>query len=138
MLFHKTTLRAPYEAASQRFPDADDVVLVNDRGEVTETTRANLAVRLEGRWVTPPLDAGLLPGCERAALLAEEPETYYLTDHYLNHPVVLVRLSRIRADQLRDLLRSALRFIKAHESQKISRRSAGSRKVARRSPLARE
>jgi hypothetical protein len=75
---------------------------------------------------------------ERAALLAEEPETYYLTDHYVNHPVVLVRLSRIGADQLRDLLRSALRFITAHESQKISRRSAGSRKAARRRPLARE
>jgi len=76
---------------------------------------------------------------ERAALLAEEPETYYLTDHYVNHPVVLVRLSRIRADQLRDLLHSALRFITAHESQKISRRPvAGSRKAARRRPSARE
>ena len=54
---------------------------------------------------------------ERAALLAEEPETYYLTDHYVNHPVVLVRLSRIRADQLRDLLRSALRFITAPQDR---------------------
>jgi hypothetical protein len=59
---------------------------------------------------------------ERAALLSEEPETYYLTNHYVNHPVVLVRLSRIRVDQMRDLLRSAYRFIKAHESQKTSRR----------------
>jgi hypothetical protein len=75
---------------------------------------------------------------ERAALLAEEPETYYLTDHYVNHPVVLVRLSRIRAGQLQDLLRSALRFIKAHESQKTSRRSAGSRKAARQYPLSRD
>ncbi len=71
LLFHKTTLRARYEAATQRFPDVDDVVLVNTRGEVTETTRANIAARIDGRWVTPPLDAGLLPGCERAALLAE-------------------------------------------------------------------
>ena len=71
MLFHKTTLRERYEAATERFPDADDVVLVNDRGEVTETTRANIAVLVDGRWVTPPLDAGLLPGCERAALLAD-------------------------------------------------------------------
>ena len=70
-LFHKTTLRDRYEAASARHPDADDVVLVNTRGEVTETTIANLAVRLEDRWWTPPLDAGLLPGCERAALLAD-------------------------------------------------------------------
>lgn len=59
---------------------------------------------------------------ERAALLSEQPESYYLTDHYLNHPVVLVRLSKIRVDQMRDLLRSACRFIKAHESQKTLRR----------------
>jgi hypothetical protein len=59
---------------------------------------------------------------ERAALLSEEPETYYLTDHYVNHPVVLVRLSKIRVGQMRDLLRSAYRFIKAHESQKTLRR----------------
>jgi hypothetical protein len=60
---------------------------------------------------------------ERTSLLAEEPETYYLTDHYVNHPVVLVRLSRIRADQLGDLLRSAWRFITAQESRKAVRRS---------------
>ncbi len=70
-LFHKTTLRSRYEDAAARFPDADDVVLVNTRGEITETTRANLAVKLDGRWVTPSLDCGLLPGCERAALLAD-------------------------------------------------------------------
>jgi para-aminobenzoate synthetase/4-amino-4-deoxychorismate lyase len=71
LLFHKTTLRAPYEAAAERYPDADDVVLTNTRGQVTETTRANVAAKIGGRWVTPPLDAGLLPGCERAALLAD-------------------------------------------------------------------
>jgi para-aminobenzoate synthetase/4-amino-4-deoxychorismate lyase len=68
-LFHKTTLRERYEDAAARHPDADDVILINDRGEVTETTIANLAVRLDDRWWTPPLEAGLLPGCERAALL---------------------------------------------------------------------
>jgi para-aminobenzoate synthetase/4-amino-4-deoxychorismate lyase len=71
MLFHKTTAREPYERAAARFPDADDVVLVNTAGRVTETTRANLAIRLHGRWVTPPIEDGLLPGCERAALLAD-------------------------------------------------------------------
>jgi len=71
LLFHKTTLRARYDDARARHPDADDVILVNTRGEVTETTVANLAVHLNGRWVTPPLDAGLLPGTERAALLAD-------------------------------------------------------------------
>ena len=71
MLFHKTTLRDRYDDAALRFPDADDVLLVNDRGEVTESTRANVAVLIDGRWWTPPLAAGLLPGCERAVLLEE-------------------------------------------------------------------
>jgi para-aminobenzoate synthetase / 4-amino-4-deoxychorismate lyase len=71
LLFHKTSLRGTYEGARARHPDADDTVLVNTRGEVTETTTSNLAVQLDGRWWTPPLDAGLLPGCERTALLAE-------------------------------------------------------------------
>jgi para-aminobenzoate synthetase/4-amino-4-deoxychorismate lyase len=70
-LFHKTTLRSRYEEAEARHPDADDVILVNIHGDVTETARANLAVKVDGRWITPPLVSGLLPGCERAALLAD-------------------------------------------------------------------
>jgi para-aminobenzoate synthetase / 4-amino-4-deoxychorismate lyase len=71
MLFHKTSRRERYEAARSRHPDVDDVLLINTGGEVTESTIANLAVLIDGRWVTPPLEAGLLPGTERAALLAE-------------------------------------------------------------------
>jgi para-aminobenzoate synthetase/4-amino-4-deoxychorismate lyase len=70
-LYHKTTLRDRYESASARHPEADEVILTNVRGEITETTIGNLAVRLDGRWWTPPLGSGLLPGCERAALLAD-------------------------------------------------------------------
>lgn len=68
-LFHKTTLRATYEEARARHPDAEDVILTNTRGEVTESTIANLAVRIDGRWCTPPLDSGLLPGIGRQAAL---------------------------------------------------------------------
>jgi para-aminobenzoate synthetase/4-amino-4-deoxychorismate lyase len=70
-LFHKTTRRGPYERRRERRPEVDDVLLVNDRGEVTESTIANLAVRLDGVWVTPPVDAGLLPGTYRNVLLRE-------------------------------------------------------------------
>ncbi|WP_034510399.1 chorismate-binding protein [Blastococcus sp. URHD0036] len=66
---HKTTLRAPYELRRARHPEADEVVLVNERGEVTEACTANLAVRLDGRWWTPPLGDGCLPGVERARLV---------------------------------------------------------------------
>ena len=68
-LRHKTTRREPYTTRATRHPEADDVVLVNDRGEVTETTIANLAVRLDGRWWTPPTASGCLPGVERGRLL---------------------------------------------------------------------
>jgi para-aminobenzoate synthetase/4-amino-4-deoxychorismate lyase len=51
-------------------PDCDDVLLVNERGEVTESTRANLVLRLGGELLTPPLASGLLPGVFRERLLA--------------------------------------------------------------------
>ncbi|HEY7668392.1 MAG TPA: aminodeoxychorismate synthase component I [Actinomycetota bacterium] len=70
LLFHKTTLRGRYEAARARHPDADEVLLVNVAGEVTEASSSNVAVRLDGRWWTPPLRCGLLPGTEREVLLA--------------------------------------------------------------------
>ena len=47
----------------------------------------------------------------RAALLAEAPDVYYVTDHYVPHPMVLVRMSRITRDALRDLLSGAYRFV---------------------------
>jgi para-aminobenzoate synthetase / 4-amino-4-deoxychorismate lyase len=70
-LFHKTSRRQRYEEARRRHPDADDVLLINDVGEVTESTIANVAVRIDGRWVTPPIEAGLLPGIGRAVALEE-------------------------------------------------------------------
>jgi para-aminobenzoate synthetase/4-amino-4-deoxychorismate lyase len=69
-LFHKTTRRAPYERRRERRPDVDDVLLVNVAGEITESTIANLAIRFDDAWVTPPIGAGLLAGTRRAALLA--------------------------------------------------------------------
>jgi para-aminobenzoate synthetase/4-amino-4-deoxychorismate lyase len=68
-LYHKTTRRSTYKVRAARHPGADDVILVNERGEVTETTVANLAVRIDGRWWTPPVDAGCLPGVERIRLI---------------------------------------------------------------------
>ncbi len=71
---HKTTRRAHYDAFTPAGADAADVfdtVLWNARGEVTECTRGNLAVLLDGRWVTPALECGLLPGVGRAHWLAQ-------------------------------------------------------------------
>jgi para-aminobenzoate synthetase/4-amino-4-deoxychorismate lyase len=68
-LYHKTTNRAVYEKAKADFPDADDVLLFNERGEVTESCIANVVVELDGRKVTPPVACGLLAGSLRDSLL---------------------------------------------------------------------
>jgi para-aminobenzoate synthetase / 4-amino-4-deoxychorismate lyase len=96
-LFHKTTDRTRYDERARRHLTADDVVLVNERGEVTETTRANLAVRIDDRWWTPSLDCGLLPGIERARLL----RTGHLTERVvtveqLRHAASVATLSSLR------------------------------------------
>ena len=56
---------------------------------------------------------------DRAELLAAAPDVYYLTDHYVEHNAVLVRLSRVSPDVLRDLLGMAYKFVTA----KAARRS---------------
>jgi para-aminobenzoate synthetase / 4-amino-4-deoxychorismate lyase len=70
-LYHKTTHRAVYDRAKASRPDCDDVLLWNQRGEVTETTTANVLLELDGAWVTPPVRCGLLAGTMRANLLAQ-------------------------------------------------------------------
>jgi para-aminobenzoate synthetase / 4-amino-4-deoxychorismate lyase len=68
-LFHKTTHREVYDRARQGRSDVDDVLLWNRRGELTESTVANLVLKLDGgRW-TPPVACGLLAGTRRQELL---------------------------------------------------------------------
>ena len=73
-LRHKTTRRDAYEAARAEFTpeDADEVLLLNERGEVCEGTITNLFVeREDGMLLTPALSSGLLPGVLRAELIRE-------------------------------------------------------------------
>jgi para-aminobenzoate synthetase/4-amino-4-deoxychorismate lyase len=70
-LFHKTTHRSVYAAARALCRRADDVLLWNERGELTETTIGNVILRLNDELVTPPIGCGLLPGTMRAELLAK-------------------------------------------------------------------
>ena len=64
---------------------------------------------------------------QRDELIAADPKTYYLTDHYVNYPVVLVRLARVRPDALRDLLLMAWRFVSASGKRRVGRRKRGQR-----------
>jgi hypothetical protein len=58
---------------------------------------------------------------QRAELLREHPETYYITDHYAPHPAVLVRLSKITRTDLRELLRDACRFVSSSPRRRAGR-----------------
>lgn len=71
MLFHKTTDRSAYRAAAPTLNDYDDIVLFNERGEVTESANANIVMPAEGKLWTPPISSGLLTGTFREQLLFE-------------------------------------------------------------------
>jgi hypothetical protein len=55
---------------------------------------------------------------QRDELLADDPDTYYVADHYVDYPCVLVRLSRIHRDALRDLLLMGVRFASASSNKR--------------------
>lgn len=67
----------------------------------------------------------------RAAMIADDPSVYYLTDHYVNYPFVLVRMNQIQPGALKELLGTARRLA----TSKTSKRPAGkptTRKVRKR------
>jgi para-aminobenzoate synthetase/4-amino-4-deoxychorismate lyase len=70
-LYHKTTQRRIYERALRSVHNCDDVLLWNPDGYITETSIANVVVRLDGELVTPPTPCGLLGGTYRKWLLQE-------------------------------------------------------------------
>ena len=70
--YHKTTRRQFYDREMERqkaLTGCDEVVFLNKKGELTEGTRTNLFVELDGRLFTPALTCGLLPGTLREELL---------------------------------------------------------------------
>jgi hypothetical protein len=72
--------------------------------------KGNLFVRLR-----PDLDAIVIatPFEQRDELMTGDPEKYFITDHYLDYPYMLVRLGKVGADEVRDLLRMAHRAASA-------------------------
>jgi len=75
-LYHKTTRREVYEerlAQAGALAEVDEIILFNERGELTEGSRSSLFVVRDGDWFTPPLSCGLLDGCLRRELLENGP-----------------------------------------------------------------
>ncbi|WP_010091448.1 aminodeoxychorismate synthase component I [Burkholderia ubonensis] len=104
LLLHKTTRRAEYDRAWQAAEALGcfDMLFFNERGELTEGGRSNVFVKLDGRWVTPPLSSGVLPGVMRGVLL-EDP-SFGATERVVTRE----DLSRAQALLLTNALRGAL------------------------------
>jgi para-aminobenzoate synthetase / 4-amino-4-deoxychorismate lyase len=72
LFFHKTTRRQFYDRELERqkaMTGCDEVVFLNKKGDLTEGTRTNLFIELDGRLFTPALTCGLLPGTLREELI---------------------------------------------------------------------
>jgi para-aminobenzoate synthetase/4-amino-4-deoxychorismate lyase len=87
---HKTNRRRHVNEALAGASGVDDVILVNTQGELTETTRGNLALEIDGKLYTPPRSSGLLPGVWRENLL----ETGVIEERIL-YPENLANAKRI-------------------------------------------
>ncbi|WP_454742240.1 aminodeoxychorismate synthase component I [Cupriavidus necator] len=70
---HKTSARAVFDAGWQAAERAGgfDRLFFNTRGELLEGGRSSVFIRIDGRWLTPPLSADILPGVMRAVVLEE-------------------------------------------------------------------
>ncbi|PRY00331.1 aminodeoxychorismate synthase component I [Paraburkholderia sp. BL25I1N1] len=76
LLLHKTTRRADYDRGwrEAEATGAFDTLFFNTQGELTEGGRSNVFVKLAGRWWTPSLASGVLPGVMRGVLLDDASE----------------------------------------------------------------
>ena len=125
------------EAIARTLPDVEvttawGATALKVRGRMFACTAVNKAAEPNSLMVR-------MDFAERDALIEEDPATYYLKDHYAPYPCVLVRLSRVHADALRDLVTGAYRFIAAKAPRKTgagkARKSASA--VKRRAPAKR-
>ncbi len=96
-LHHKTSQRDVYTQILQELPNAEDVILINERGELTEFTIGNLVLELDRKKVTPPVSSGLLGGVFRAHLLENNEITeQVLTTEDLRQATNIFRINSVR------------------------------------------
>jgi hypothetical protein len=108
--------------------------------DVEESTgRGAPSLKVRGKLLTcPALHKSAEPNSlvvkigldQRAELIAADPDVYYVTDHYVDYPSVLVRMSRIDRESLKGLLFSAWRFVT--RETKIKKRGIRKRGTSRR------
>jgi hypothetical protein len=107
-----------------------DVEVTTTWGKPTLKVRGRMFVCIASHKSAEPNSlVAMMDFPDRDALVEDDPDVYYLKEHYLNYPCVVVRLSRISPDALRDLIIGAHRYVISKTTRKPA---AGAR--GRRSP----
>lgn len=109
------------------FKDVRKMALALD-GVEESTSYGTAAFKIRGKLIARLKEDGvsLVVGTtfeEREEMMRAEPETYYITDHYLNYPWVLVRLPKVHPDAMRDLLKGAVRLTQKSKPGSTKRRN---------------
>ncbi len=109
-----------------------DVEVTTTWGKPTLKVRGKMFVCIAShKSAEPNTLVVMMDFADRDALIEDDPDTYYLKDHYLNYPSVLVRLSRVRSDALRDLVTGAYRYITAKLPKSRGPRRRGTARATR-------
>lgn len=102
---------AAVEAIGRALPDVD---VTTAWGQPALKVRGKMFVCIASHKSAEPNSLVVMMAFpDRDALVEDDPATYYLKEHYVNYPCVLVRLNRIRLDALRDIVVGAHRFVSA-------------------------
>jgi hypothetical protein len=122
------------EAIGRTLPDVE---VTTSWGQPTLKVRGKMFVCMAAHKSAEPNSlVVMMDFADRDALIEDDPATYYLKEHYVNYPCVLVRLSRVHPDALHDIVTGAHRYISAKARRKSgggsSARGQRSRRVGRR------
>ena len=121
---------SPVEAIGRTLPDVE---VTTSWGKPALTVRGTMFVCIAShKSAEPDTLVVRMEINDRDALIEDDPETYYLKEHYVGYPCVLVRLSRVRPDALRDLIIGAHRYISGKTRKKPARAAKRIRPSRRR------
>jgi hypothetical protein len=114
-----------------------DVEVTTSWGQPTLKVRGRMFVCIAShKSAEPNTLVVMMDFADRDALIEDDPDTYYLKEHYVSYPCVLVRLSRVHPDALHDLVTGAHRFVSAKARRK-SGESSNRRGATRASRITR-
>jgi hypothetical protein len=109
------------EAIGRTLPDVE---VTTSWGQPSLKVRGRMfACMASHKSAEPDTLVVMMDFADRDALVEEDPDTYYLKEHYVGYPCVLVRLGRVHADALRDLVIGAHRYVSGKTRKKAARKS---------------